>query len=104
MTKQQLVETIDDTIALLRLNKDMAGPELLAVLGVFVANADGLSELLAAIFGDDKQKYINAFKGMGKAIEIEKKMTDGEFTERLIRIMTALKNRPLILKLVASLI
>ncbi len=104
MTKDQLVDTINQVVDILRLNKNSFGPEVLKLLAVLAANADGLSDILAAVFQKPKGEFLQTFAAINNAILIEKQLTEGDLTDRLVKIMTTLKNRPIVLKLVASLI
>lgn len=107
MTRDALVENINELIQVLLLNKEALGHGRLADLTEMLTKLQDpvVQEVLPLILGE---KAASLTQGLVKLVEIEKRLLQPQqegvpvLSDRLVASLAGLKNRPLVLLMIAG--
>lgn len=104
MTVDELKDLITTTINLLTLNKDVFRERTLESLELIPQNAEALADVFGAIldFNHGQRMVLeNSFREFQKLLDFEEGLI--EKTDRIIEVLTKLRSRPLVLKVITRL-
>lgn len=105
MTTDQLAKLLDRVCDILSLNKQLAAPRVLeSILGGLAhirAVPAGLASL-AGLLGKEIGDVYALLDAAERAVAIETKLTSEGTSERIIATLKAVKNHPVVMKIIAS--
>lgn len=104
MTGRQLEELLDQTVEILHINQEVCTPDLLERMNRILDSLMDPPDILLVLLGMEKKDFSHLVQQGKRLLAIEHDLTTTDKTRELIRVLTTLRNRPLVLKLLANFI
>ena len=99
-----LARILDEAVNGLQTNKKLVTDEVLLKAQTLLAEAKARPELLQTLLSMTRDQAIQFLASAEQGLGLEQRLVKTDLTDKLVAVMTRLKNRPLILKMIAALL
>jgi hypothetical protein len=107
MTVNELIEVLDTVTDALKINREVVTPEFLDKVRDFIVNNrydETILTIVSVTFNLTNEEVQVYFSSALKIVTFEEKLVMTDLTDKIQGAIVGLKNRPLILKMLAALI